>query len=50
MQYDLLSILTPFLLKSVKKWDGAVQKTKSEEGSPPPQVGHFDMCSIDGNA
>ena len=32
MQYDLLSILTPFLLKSAKKWDSAVQKTKSEEG------------------
>ena len=32
MQYNLLSILTPFLLKSAKKWDSAVQKTKSEEG------------------
>ena len=32
MQYDLLSILTPFLLKSAKKWDSAVQKTKSDEG------------------
>ena len=32
MQYDLLSILTPFLLKSAKKWDSAVQKNKSDEG------------------
>ena len=32
MKYDLLSILTPFLLKSAKKWDSAVQKTKSDEG------------------
>ena len=34
MQYDLLSILTPLLLKSAKKWDSAVQKTKSDEGGP----------------
>ena len=34
MQYDLLSILTPFLLKSAKKWDSAVQKTQSDEGGP----------------
>ena len=32
MQYDLLSILTPFLLKLAKKWDSAVQKPKLEEG------------------
>ena len=32
MQYDLPSILTPFLLKSAKKWDSAVQKTKSDGG------------------
>ena len=31
MQYDLLSILI-LLLKSAKKWDSAVQKTKSDEG------------------
>ena len=32
MQYGLLSILTPFVLKSAKKWDSAVQKTKLDEG------------------
>ena len=32
MQYDPLSILTPFLLKSVKKWDSAARKTKSGKG------------------
>ena len=32
MQYGLLSILTPFLLKLAKKWDSAVQKTKLDEG------------------
>ena len=33
MQNDPLSILTPFLLKSVKKWDSAALKTKSGKGS-----------------
>ena len=33
MQYDPLSILTPFLLKSAKKWDSAALKTKSGRGS-----------------
>ena len=32
MQYDLLIILTLFLLKSAKKWDSAVQKSNSDEG------------------
>ena len=32
MQYDPLSILTPFLLKSAKKWDSAALKTKSGKG------------------
>ena len=32
MQYDPLSILTPFLLKSAKKWDSATLKTKSDKG------------------
>ena len=32
MQNDLLSILTPFLLKSAKKWDSAAQKTKLDKG------------------
>ena len=32
MQYGLLSILTLFLLKSAKKWDSAVQKTRLDEG------------------
>ena len=32
MQYDLLSILTPYLLKSAKKWVGAAQKTNSDKG------------------
>ena len=29
MQYDLLSILTPFLLKSATKWDSGVQKRET---------------------
>ena len=32
MQYEPLSILTPFLLKSAKKWDSAALKTKSGKG------------------
>ena len=32
MQYDPLSILTPFLLKSAQKWDSAALKTKSSKG------------------
>ena len=32
MQYDPLSILTPFLLKSAKKWDSAALRTKSGKG------------------
>ena len=32
MQYDPPSILTPFLLKSAKKWDSATLKTKSGKG------------------
>ena len=47
MRYDLLSILTPFLLKSAKKWDSAVQKTKSEEGGlwGGPENGNSDQIS-----
>ena len=29
-----LSILTPFSSKSVKKWEGAAQKTELDEGGP----------------
>ena len=32
MQNDPLSILTPFLLKSARKWDSAAPKTKSGNG------------------
>ena len=32
MQYDPLSILTPFILKLAKKWDSAALKTKSGKG------------------
>ena len=32
MQYDPLSILTPFLLKSAKKWDSAALTTKYGKG------------------
>ena len=32
MQYDPLSILTPFLLESAKKWDSAALETKSDKG------------------
>ena len=32
MQYGPLSILTPSLLKSAKKWDSATLKTKSGKG------------------
>ena len=46
MQYDLLSILTPFLLKSAKKWDSAVQKTNSDEGvCGGPENGNLDQIS-----
>ena len=47
MQYDLLGILTPFLLKSAKKWDSAVQKTKLEEGGlwEGPENGNSDQIS-----
>ena len=47
MQYDLLSILTPFLLKSAKKWDSAVQKTKLDEGGlwGGPENGNSDQIS-----
>ena len=45
MHYDLLSILTPFLLKSAKKWNSAVQKTKSDEGVCGPENGNSDHIS-----
>ena len=47
MRYDLLSILTPFLLKSAKIWDSAVQKTKSDEGGlwGGPENGNSDQKS-----
>ena len=32
MQYDLLNILTPFLMKSVEKWGSATQNTIFEMG------------------
>ena len=32
MQYDLLNILTPFLMKSVEKWGSAAQKLIFEVG------------------
>ena len=32
MQHDPLSILTPFSLKSAKKWDSAAQKTEFDKG------------------
>ena len=47
MQYDLLSILTPFLLKSPQKWECRPKKNKSDEGGlwGGPKNGILDQIS-----
>ena len=38
-----LSILTPFSSKSAKKWEGAAQKTESDEGGPRGSGNYYFM-------
>ena len=46
-----LSILTPFSSKSAKKWEGAAQKTKLDEGGPRGSGNYyfmvlFEFCTL----